>query len=356
MYATFIAESLKLLSPNNIRLVSPQSTKSTQPRQGSISHQTPTGAGGASQYVIATSTSGGTSGDQSQSSGQTGRVIIATAQATNSNSAQASTSNTYTNGSGFQNGAPVQFQFNTSDGTLYTGTNSFFHPQQNQLVNDSTPLIKQQCFVYHDLPADELDSDNYENLDLNLPQQQLPIGPQIFRLQSRSSGDGYSHHILSCENGTGTFTFLQDENSAQTLAHTTRASPATVQWLVDNFEPAEGCSLRRSILYSFYLQHCQEQKLEQVNPASFGKLIRSVFLGLRTRRLGTRGNSKYHYYGIRLKGSSTLNQYTDKNGELMFKEQHHFGATNTKKRGVFSQSTANANSSASSSPTHLNLI
>jgi regulatory factor X 1/2/3 len=61
-----------------------------------------------------------------------------------------------------------------------------------------------------------------------------------------------------------------------------------VQWLVDNFEPAEGHSLKRSTLYNFYMHHCSEQKLEPVNPASFGKLIRSVFLGLRTRRLGTR--------------------------------------------------------------------
>jgi len=31
-----------------------------------------------------------------------------------------------------------------------------------------------------------------------------------------------------------------------------------------------------------------------------------VFVGLRTRRLGTRGNSKYHYYGIRMKLDSKL--------------------------------------------------
>lgn len=48
-----------------------------------------------------------------------------------------------------------------------------------------------------------------------------------------------------------------------------------------------------------------------MNPASFGKLIRSVFLGLRTRRLGTRGNSKYHYYGIRIKPSSQLNHFVE---------------------------------------------
>ena len=61
-----------------------------------------------------------------------------------------------------------------------------------------------------------------------------------------------------------------------------------VQWLLENYETAEGVSLPRSTLYCHYLLHCQEQKLEPVNAASFGKLIRSVFMGLRTRRLGTR--------------------------------------------------------------------
>ncbi|XP_007952560.1 MHC class II regulatory factor RFX1 [Orycteropus afer afer] len=95
-------------------------------------------------------------------------------------------------------------------------------------------------------------------------------------------------------------------SASQSYSHTTRASPATVQWLLDNYETAEGVSLPRSTLYCHYLLHCQEQKLEPVNAASFGKLIRSVFMGLRTRRLGTRGNSKYHYYGLRIKANSPL--------------------------------------------------
>ena len=53
----------------------------------------------------------------------------------------------------------------------------------------------------------------------------------------------------------------------------------------------------------------KETNQDPVNAASFGKLIRSVFLGLRTRRIGTRGNSKYHYYGIRVKPSSALNHF-----------------------------------------------
>ncbi|KAM7028167.1 LOW QUALITY PROTEIN: MHC class II regulatory factor RFX1 [Acridotheres tristis] len=110
-------------------------------------------------------------------------------------------------------------------------------------------------------------------------------------------------------------------------AHTTRASPATVQWLLDNYETAEGVSLPRSALYCHYLLHCQGHKLEPVNAASFGKLIRSVFMGLRTRRLvrtrrlGTRGNSKYHYYGLRIKAGSPLLRLVEDQQHLAMRQQ-----------------------------------
>lgn len=72
-------------------------------------------------------------------------------------------------------------------------------------------------------------------------------------------------------------------------------------WLTDHYEPQENISLPRSVLYDHYLEFCQSQNTEPVNSATFGKIIRSVFPTLRTRRLGTRGNSKYHYFGIGLK-------------------------------------------------------
>ncbi|XP_061093926.1 DNA-binding protein RFX2 isoform X1 [Conger conger] len=98
-----------------------------------------------------------------------------------------------------------------------------------------------------------------------------------------------------------------------------------LQWLLDNYETADGVSLPRSSLYNHYLWHCQEQKLDPVNAASFGKLIRSVFMGLRTRRLGNRGNSKYHYYGIRLKPDSPLNRLQEDSQYTAMRQQpvHH---------------------------------
>ncbi|KAJ3288699.1 DNA-binding protein rfx2 [Borealophlyctis nickersoniae] len=73
------------------------------------------------------------------------------------------------------------------------------------------------------------------------------------------------------------------------------------QWLLENYEACEGISLPRSSLYEHYGTYCLEHRIEPVNSASFGKLIRSVFPDLKTRRLGTRGKSKYHYCGIRLR-------------------------------------------------------
>ncbi|UYV67710.1 RFX3 [Cordylochernes scorpioides] len=98
------------------------------------------------------------------------------------------------------------------------------------------------------------------------------------------------------------------------------SSRDTIQWLLENYETAEGVSLPRSTLYNHYLRYCSDMKIEPINAASFGKLIRSVFVNIRTRRLGTsikvryvwpRGNSKYHYYGIRVKLGSYLADLRD---------------------------------------------
>uniref|UniRef100_A0A3P9L9P4 Transcription factor RFX3 n=1 Tax=Oryzias latipes TaxID=8090 RepID=A0A3P9L9P4_ORYLA len=148
--------------------------------------------------------------------------------------------------------------------------------------------------------------------------------------------------VISSSSGA----YLMDNAGPHPATQTARASPATIemaietlqkseglssqrssllnshlQWLLDNYETAEGVSLPRSTLYNHYLRHCQEQKLDPVNAASFGKLIRSIFMGLRTRRLGTRGNSKYHYYGIRVKPDSPLNRLQEDMQYMALRQQ-----------------------------------
>ncbi|KAJ0116225.1 hypothetical protein J7T55_005171 [Diaporthe amygdali] len=59
-------------------------------------------------------------------------------------------------------------------------------------------------------------------------------------------------------------------------------------------------SVPRSRVYASYVKRCAHEKIAVLNPASFGKLVRVLYPGLRTRRLGVRGESKYHYVDFEL--------------------------------------------------------
>ncbi|XP_053318845.1 MHC class II regulatory factor RFX1 isoform X6 [Spea bombifrons] len=158
--------------------------------------------------------------------------------------------------------------------------------------------------------------------------------PEVQQLQQVPVQHVYPGQVQYVEGGDASYTASTIRSGSYTYTETPLYSQATgstyyespsgagqVQWLLDNYETAEGVSLPRSTLYCHYLLHCQEQKLEPVNAASFGKLIRSVFMGLRTRRLGTRGNSKYHYYGLRIKASSPLLRLMEDQQHLAMRQQ-----------------------------------
>ncbi|XP_076265955.1 regulatory transcription factor Rfx isoform X2 [Rhynchophorus ferrugineus] len=166
------------------------------------------------------------------------------------------------------------------------------------------------------------------------------IGTQAVSAEYVATTAGQSAGQVVAVNSNG-------EDVGSPLGHATRVSPATVQWLLENYETAEGVSLPRSTLYAHYLRHCSEHKLEPVNAASFGKLIRSVFLGLRTRRLGTRGNSKYHYYGIRVKPGSSLMNVEDSSSRVVLSSNSSGKAQGTVR--PFKRNTDSSDSQSSNS-------
>jgi len=88
---------------------------------------------------------------------------------------------------------------------------------------------------------------------------------------------------------------LDQEDSGLLRPHSTQS---TIEWLESNYHYQEGICLPRSSIYDHYLDFCTREQLQPVNAASFGKIIRQQFPSLTTRRLGTRGQSKYHYYGL----------------------------------------------------------
>nr|XP_037270902.1 DNA-binding protein RFX6-like [Rhipicephalus microplus] len=80
--------------------------------------------------------------------------------------------------------------------------------------------------------------------------------------------------------------------------------PADVPRVSANYIESPGVCLPRCTLYQHYLDRCRRNSKPPMGAAAFGKLIRQKFPAVTTRRLGTRGQSRYHYYGIGLKPTS----------------------------------------------------
>ena len=67
--------------------------------------------------------------------------------------------------------------------------------------------------------------------------------------------------------------------------------------LKENCRKSTG-SVRRDRVYCCYAERCGSEHVSVLNPASFGKLVRIIFPNVQTRRLGVRGESKYHYVDL----------------------------------------------------------
>ncbi|CAB1313625.1 unnamed protein product [Coregonus sp. 'balchen'] len=150
----------------------------------------------------------------------------------------------------------------------------------------------------------------------------------IERCLNESESKRYSSHT-----SLGNTSNDENEEKENNRASKPHSTPATLQWLEENYEIAEGVCIPRSALYMHYLDFCEKHDTQPVNAASFGKIIRQQFPQLTTRRLGTRGQSKYHYYGIAVKESS---QYYD----VMYSKKGAAWVNETGKKEVTKQTVA----------------
>lgn len=77
-------------------------------------------------------------------------------------------------------------------------------------------------------------------------------------------------------------------------------------WLLNSCDLAPTAVIPRNRIYARYVQVCADNSLAPVSPASFGKLVKILYPNITTRRLGMRGQSKYHYCGIKLTGDENM--------------------------------------------------
>lgn len=77
-----------------------------------------------------------------------------------------------------------------------------------------------------------------------------------------------------------------------------------ISWLMRHCEAIPDVAVPRNRIYAHYVAVCAGERIKPLNPASFGKLVRMVYPDIKTRRLGVRGQSKYHYCGMKLREES----------------------------------------------------
>lgn len=86
-------------------------------------------------------------------------------------------------------------------------------------------------------------------------------------------------------------------------------------WINQVCDKGKG-SVPRGRVYANYVSRCATERVTVLNPASFGKLVRVLFPGLKTRRLGVRGESKYHYVNFSLKDDQPELAESQSNNEV----------------------------------------
>lgn len=142
----------------------------------------------------------------------------------------------------------------------------------------------------HAVPGD--DGDN-ELKQLAFKASQLPLDELALRIKSVENDDSIPETKTSYSTSKDT----SKERQRQIFG---------MVWLLNSCESSATAVVPRNRIYARYAQICADNSLKPLSPASFGKLVRILFPNLTTRRLGMRGQSKYHYCGIKLVGDQNI--------------------------------------------------
>ncbi|KAL9555242.1 hypothetical protein MBANPS3_002453 [Mucor bainieri] len=122
----------------------------------------------------------------------------------------------------------------------------------------------------------------------------------------------------------------EPESVDQNVIADREASLQVTSWIQTNYIREKNHNVPRKNMYEHYQSSCSANHLTPVNSATFGKLLRNVFPDLKTRRLGTRGQSKYHYCGIRVRTSQDPEPVPI--AELMQEHATASGSSSSKRR------------------------
>ncbi|KAG9347508.1 hypothetical protein JZ751_005075, partial [Albula glossodonta] len=180
---------------------------------------------------------------------------------------------------------------------------------RNETFHHLQPTPKKLCITHEELNLSVLSEDKLQGDSVNnsLSRFEEEDDSGIKSEVEDCNETPSSEEDLDPSEYTKELSFKQSapkKSITQIIKDKKKQTQLTLQWLEENYIVCEGVCLPRCILYAHYLDFCRKEKLDPACAATFGKTIRQKFPLLTTRRLGTRGHSKYHYYGIGIKESS----------------------------------------------------
>ncbi|XP_022084560.1 DNA-binding protein RFX7-like [Acanthaster planci] len=106
---------------------------------------------------------------------------------------------------------------------------------------------------------------------------------------------------LKLPTGINGFDSNRLKSPSPSLAVTRIEQTQASNWIRSHLEECSDTSLPKHEVYEEYRMHCESATRRVLSPADFGKIMKSVFPQVKQRRLGTRGNAKYCYSGLRKK-------------------------------------------------------
>lgn len=180
-------------------------------------------------------------------------------------------------------------------------------PTGNVPVNRSMSFHQQplpsQSQISDSLPNQSFTEDSqmldHEHEDGDSMAGSLPV-PKTTAAKSSANNELEMRHLFAVNKHRGLQDVAHELHGNERGPNSERTRQVfAMLWINSACSKGKG-SVPRGRVYANYASRCATERVTVLNPASFGKLVRVLFPGLKTRRLGVRGESKYHYVDLAL--------------------------------------------------------
>ncbi|CAI4035094.1 hypothetical protein SMKI_12G2340 [Saccharomyces mikatae IFO 1815] len=204
-------------------------------------------------------------------------------------------------------------------------SNSSAYPlsfKSEEILNNNPPTIAKRTNTFPSIPSNaKKQKTNQEKRISSISRRntQEIIAKQIAENNKSKTIGEYAQIVKHAEIKVLSMDSQNTSKAALQLAEQNRERERQVfalLWLMKNCKSQHDSYVPRGKIFAQYASSCSQNNLKPLSQASLGKLIRTVFPDLTTRRLGMRGQSKYHYCGLKLaanesSGSVVLNNNTN---------------------------------------------